>query len=155
MTNRYWPLKRGHVVTSGFGPRWGGMHFGVDFGWDGGSGGLPIYAVQGGTVVNVGPASGFGQWIVIDHPTEDGSGTTVYGTSSPRSATASASKRASGSGTSIRTPARTAASLRTYTSSGTGPCGHLPARIDSTTPTPRRGAVPGRGAPGAGTHCAA
>ncbi len=55
------------------------MHFGVDFGWDGGSGGLPIYAVQGGTVVNVGPASGFGQWIVIDHPTEDGSGTTVYG----------------------------------------------------------------------------
>ncbi|MBP2208154.1 hypothetical protein JOJ86_005880 [Rhodococcus percolatus] len=27
----------------------------------------------------VGPADGFGQWVVLDHPTEDGSGTTVYG----------------------------------------------------------------------------
>jgi hypothetical protein len=27
----------------------------------------------------VGPADGFGQWVVLDHPTGDGSGTTVYG----------------------------------------------------------------------------
>lgn len=75
----YWPLERGHIVTSGFGARWGGTHWGTDFGRDGGSGGMPVYAVQGGTVVHVGPASGFGQWVVVDHPTEDGGGTTVYG----------------------------------------------------------------------------
>lgn len=75
----YWPLERGHIVTSGFGARWGTMHFGTDFGREGGSGGMPVYAVQGGSVVNVGPASGFGQWVVLDHPTEDGGGTTVYG----------------------------------------------------------------------------
>jgi peptidase M23-like protein/putative peptidoglycan binding protein len=41
--------------------------------------GTPIYAAQGGTVAYIGRADGFGQWIVIDHPAEDGSGTTVYG----------------------------------------------------------------------------
>ncbi|WP_100226064.1 M23 family metallopeptidase [Rhodococcus rhodochrous] len=79
MARRYWPLERGHMVTSGFGARWGTTHWGTDFGREGGSGGMAVYAVQGGTVVNVGPASGFGQWVVLDHPTEDGSGTTVYG----------------------------------------------------------------------------
>lgn len=74
-----WPLPQGHIVTSGFGPRWGTVHYGTDFGWPGGSLGQPVYAVQGGTVVMVGPASGFGQWVVVDHPTADGSGTTVYG----------------------------------------------------------------------------
>ncbi|WP_237172333.1 M23 family metallopeptidase, partial [Prescottella equi] len=76
---RYWPLERGHMITSEFGQRWGTVHWGVDFGWEGGSAGRPVYAVQGGTVWAVGPASGFGQWVVLDHPTEDGSGTTVYG----------------------------------------------------------------------------
>lgn len=79
MASKFWPMKRGHVVTSGFGARWGTTHWGADFGWDGGSGGLPVFAVQGGTVVMVGPASGFGSWVVVDHPTEDGGGTTVYG----------------------------------------------------------------------------
>lgn len=79
MAAKFWPLQRGHMVTSPFGPRWGSQHWGVDFGRDGGSGGLPVYAVQGGTVWAVGPASGFGQWVVLDHPTEDGGGTTVYG----------------------------------------------------------------------------
>ena len=79
MAPKFWPLERGHVITSNFGPRWGTMHFGVDFGRDGGSGGMPVFAVQGGTVVMVGPASGFGQWVVVDHPAEDGGGTTVYG----------------------------------------------------------------------------
>lgn len=72
-------MKRGHMVTSGFGPRWGSMHYGVDFGWPGGSGGLPVYASQGGTVAMVGPASGFGQWVVVDSPAADGAGTQVYG----------------------------------------------------------------------------
>ncbi|OHD15063.1 MAG: hypothetical protein A2Y38_25975 [Spirochaetes bacterium GWB1_59_5] len=79
MASKFWPMKRGHVVTSGFGARWGTTHWGADFGWDGGSGGLPVFAVQGGTVVMVGPASGFGSWVVVDHPTGDGGGTTVYG----------------------------------------------------------------------------
>ena len=79
MSTRYIPVDRGFYVTSGFGARWGTVHYGLDYGRDGGSGGHPIYASQGGTVTMVGPASGFGQWIVLDHPTEDGSGTTVYG----------------------------------------------------------------------------
>lgn len=52
------------------------MHRGVDFA-------APeqtkIYASQAGTVVHIGRADGFGQWIVIDHPAEAGGGTTVYG----------------------------------------------------------------------------
>ncbi|MFI6045274.1 peptidoglycan DD-metalloendopeptidase family protein [Nocardia sp. NPDC051321] len=79
MPARYWPLPSGHVVTSPFGPREDGWHFGADFGWPGGSAGLAVYACQGGTVVRAGPARGFGQWVVIDHPDADGSGTTVYG----------------------------------------------------------------------------
>lgn len=72
------------MITSGFGPRWGTMHRGTDFGWPGGSGGLPVYAAQGGTVIRTGASTGFGGpspagWVVIDHPTADGSGATGYG----------------------------------------------------------------------------
>lgn len=81
---RYWPLERGRVLTSGFGPRGGDFHWGVDFGFPGGSGGRAVYAVQGGTVVMTGAATGFGGpdpagWVVIDHPSQQGNGTTVYG----------------------------------------------------------------------------
>lgn len=76
---RCWPMARGCVVTSGFEMRWGSMHWGIDLGWDGGSGGLPVFAAQDGTVAMAGPASGFGRWVVLDHPTEAGGGTTVYG----------------------------------------------------------------------------
>lgn len=79
MPGLFWPMQRGYIVTSGFGPRWGTVHYGTDFGWPGGSANRAVHAVQGGTVVMVGPASGFGQWVVVDHPTADGSGTTVYG----------------------------------------------------------------------------
>jgi len=84
MANRYMPVGAEMFVTSGFGPRWGTVHRGVDFGKTGGSANQPVYAAQGGTVVFCGAASGFGGpdpagWVVIDHPTEDGSGTTVYG----------------------------------------------------------------------------
>ncbi|WP_238845592.1 peptidoglycan DD-metalloendopeptidase family protein [Nocardia terpenica] len=41
--------------------------------------GTPVYAAQAGTVQYIGAASGFGQWIVLDHSDEQGSGTTVYG----------------------------------------------------------------------------
>ncbi|OZE39111.1 hypothetical protein CH278_02175 [Rhodococcus sp. 05-2254-5] len=78
---RYLPVEFGFFVTDTFGyQQWrGGTHWGNDYGRQGGSGGRPIYAAQGGTVTKAGPASGFGQWINIDHPTADGSGLTVYG----------------------------------------------------------------------------
>ena len=84
MAPRTSPVPSNSFVTSPFGPRDGGYHRGTDFGRDGGSAGMEVYAAQGGTVVYAGPASGFGGpdpagWVVVDHPTEDGSGTTVYG----------------------------------------------------------------------------
>lgn len=73
------PVDKGFVVTSGFGPRWGTVHYGTDFGVNGGSGGYPVYAVKDGTVTASGPASGFGQWVNIDHPASNGGGLSVYG----------------------------------------------------------------------------
>ncbi|MEZ2123003.1 peptidoglycan DD-metalloendopeptidase family protein [Corynebacterium sp. CCM 9203] len=66
------------VVTSGYGPRGGGFHYGLDISTAGPE--IPIYAFADGVVTNAGPASGFGQWIVISHQAEDGSRfDTVYG----------------------------------------------------------------------------
>ena len=73
------PVERDFYVTSGFGPRWSAHHWGVDFGAPGGSGGRPVYAVKDGTVVRAGPASGFGQWVGVDHPATNGGGETIYG----------------------------------------------------------------------------
>lgn len=73
------PVEKGFVVTSGFGPRWGTTHWGTDFGVDGGSGGKPIFAVKDGRVTRSGPASGFGRWITVDHPANNGGGETIYG----------------------------------------------------------------------------
>ena len=53
--------------------RWGSMHNGVDIA---NSLGTPIRAVAAGTVIDSGPAQGFGNWIRIRH--EDGS-ISVYG----------------------------------------------------------------------------
>ena len=48
--------------SSGYGPRAGGFHKGIDFAAPLGT---PIPAQYGGTVVQAGPASGFGNWVVI------------------------------------------------------------------------------------------
>lgn len=61
------------TFTSGFGPRWGTVHQGIDIANNLGS---PIYAVMDGTVINAGPAQGFGNWVVIKH---DGGEVSVYG----------------------------------------------------------------------------
>ena len=61
------------TFTSGFGPRWGTMHNGIDIA---NAIGTPISAVMAGTVIDSGPASGYGQWIRIKH--DDGS-MSVYG----------------------------------------------------------------------------
>lgn len=74
---RCYPLKSGtYTLSSGFGMRWGALHAGQDFAAPDGT---PIYACQGGTVKYIGSASGYGQWIVIDHDDSDGGGVTEYG----------------------------------------------------------------------------
>ncbi len=73
---RYYPLPQQFPAGSGFGPRGDGFHSGTDFPAPDGT---PFHACQGGTVQFIGPATGYGQWLVIDHPTEDGGGCTEYG----------------------------------------------------------------------------
>lgn len=48
------------TFTSGFGARWGTSHMGIDIA---NSIGTPIYAASDGTVIQAGPASGFGLWV--------------------------------------------------------------------------------------------
>ncbi|MFR9802639.1 M23 family metallopeptidase [Pseudonocardia sp. RS010] len=60
-------------LTSAAGPRWGTTHYGLDIA---NRIGTPIFAVADGTVVESGPASGFGLWVRIRH--SDGT-TSVYG----------------------------------------------------------------------------
>ncbi|NNH75587.1 M23 family metallopeptidase [Nocardia uniformis] len=61
------------AFTSGFGARWGTFHAGIDIAAPLGS---PIYAVAAGTVVDAGPAQGFGLWVRIRH--DDGT-ISIYG----------------------------------------------------------------------------
>lgn len=65
-----WPA--GGVVTSGFGPRWGRAHQGIDIAAPTGT---AIVAAQSGTVVSAGPYGGYGNMVLIDH---GGGFTTVY-----------------------------------------------------------------------------
>ena len=60
-------------LTSVFGARWGTTHYGIDIA---NSIGTPIVAAADGVVIEAGPASGFGNWVRIQH--EDGT-VTVYG----------------------------------------------------------------------------
>ncbi|MFD0366123.1 M23 family metallopeptidase [Nocardia sp. GCM10030253] len=59
--------------TSGYGARWGVQHLGIDIA---GPIGTPIYAVADATVIEAGPASGFGMWVRLLH--DDGT-VTIYG----------------------------------------------------------------------------
>jgi murein DD-endopeptidase MepM/ murein hydrolase activator NlpD len=84
MTVRYWPLGKGRIIASPFGPRPGEFHKGVDFGFSGGSALRPVYAVQSGTVLYAGSASGYGGpdpagWLVIDSSDAEGGGCLEYG----------------------------------------------------------------------------
>ncbi|WP_459162975.1 M23 family metallopeptidase [Bounagaea algeriensis] len=60
-------------LTSTYGMRGGSMHNGIDLA---NSIGTPIHSVAAGEVINAGPASGFGQWVRVQH--DDGT-ITVYG----------------------------------------------------------------------------
>lgn len=61
------------TLTSDFGPRWGTTHTGLDIA---NAIGTPVYAAADGTVLDSGPADGFGLWVRLQH--DDGT-TTVYG----------------------------------------------------------------------------
>ena len=69
------------TFTSGFGPRWGAMHNGVDFA---GPVGTPIYAALDGLIAAAGssgegPGVGFENWIIIDSVVDGRPVSTVYG----------------------------------------------------------------------------
>ncbi|MER7012278.1 M23 family metallopeptidase [Saccharopolyspora sp. NPDC000359] len=66
-----WPVQG--RITSKTGARWGKTHYGLDVA---NRIGTPIRAVKRGTVVEAGPASGFGLWVRVRHPHGT---TTVYG----------------------------------------------------------------------------
>ena len=83
-TQRFWPVTPDRIITSPFGPRWGTIHTGCDFGFNGGAGGRPVFACQGGTVIFSGAASGYGGpdpagWLVIDSDDHQGGGVFEYG----------------------------------------------------------------------------
>lgn len=66
----------GTTYTSRFGPRWGTQHQGIDLA---GPIGTPIVAACDGEVIDAGPASGFGLWVVIRHDIDGKKVDTVYG----------------------------------------------------------------------------
>ena len=57
-----WPLQG--VLTSGFGPRWGRMHTGIDIAAPAGT---PIHAAKAGEVIYAGWLNGYGNTVVVDH----------------------------------------------------------------------------------------
>lgn len=57
-----WPTSG--TVTSGFGPRWGRMHEGLDIAAPTGT---PVTAAASGTVIVAGGQGGYGNLVVIDH----------------------------------------------------------------------------------------
>nr|WP_275297013.1 DUF5930 domain-containing protein [Jannaschia sp. Os4] len=59
------PVRGAHRRTSGFGPRWGRMHSGMDFA---GPRGTPIVATASGVVTFAGWSSGYGKLVKIEHP---------------------------------------------------------------------------------------
>ncbi|WP_439659422.1 M23 family metallopeptidase [Lentzea sp. HUAS TT2] len=52
------------TLTSAYGPRWGGTHYGLDIA---NRIGTPIRSVMDGVVTDAGPASGFGLWVRVRH----------------------------------------------------------------------------------------
>ncbi len=62
-----WPVKYTRNITSGYGPRWGSFHEGIDIA-QGGIMGKPVFAADGGYVESVVYSSkGYGNNVVINH----------------------------------------------------------------------------------------
>ncbi|MCD8509764.1 MAG: peptidoglycan DD-metalloendopeptidase family protein [Bacillus sp. (in: Bacteria)] len=64
-------------ITSGYGMRWGRMHFGIDIG-QGGRSNVPIVAAESGIVTYAGWMNGYGNTILITHIIEGRQVTTLY-----------------------------------------------------------------------------
>lgn len=78
-----YPTDKGKTqVSSPYGPRDGGMHWGLDLA---GPRGTPIYAFADGDVVAAADAGvqGFGGWVVVDHTIDGKQIQTVYGHEEP------------------------------------------------------------------------
>ena len=65
--------------TSGFGPRWGSFHDGIDYAHGPEVMGHPMYSVADGTVVAAGPATGYGNWVRIMHDIDGQKVESLYG----------------------------------------------------------------------------
>jgi murein DD-endopeptidase MepM/ murein hydrolase activator NlpD len=57
-----WPIQG--VLTSGYGPRWGRMHTGIDIADPAGT---PIHAAKAGEVIYAGWLNGYGNTVLLDH----------------------------------------------------------------------------------------
>lgn len=75
MSALIWPLTS-YTLSSPYGSRSGGFHYGDDLAAPLNT---PIHASGDGTVAAAGSASGFGDWIVIDHIISGQKVSTVYG----------------------------------------------------------------------------
>lgn len=74
-----WPTTDDGTITSPFGMRGGAPHNGIDIAQPGSALNKPIFAARAGKVIASGPASGFGNWIVIQHEVNGKRYDTVYG----------------------------------------------------------------------------
>jgi murein DD-endopeptidase MepM/ murein hydrolase activator NlpD len=75
-----YPTTKNAVTTSGYKPPSRPTHRGLDLAQPGNAMGEPIFAARDGKVVASGPASGFGNWIVLLHENVNGKTySTVYG----------------------------------------------------------------------------
>ncbi|WP_278315009.1 M23 family metallopeptidase [Lolliginicoccus levis] len=71
------PMQAGtYTLSSPYGPRWGDFHYGLDYS---AAIAAPIFAFADGVVRASGPATGFGNWVVIDHNIDGQLISTVYG----------------------------------------------------------------------------
>lgn len=59
-----WPVPASRKISSGYGPRWGGFHPGVDITAPIGT---PIIATKDGVVISSGWEGGYGKCVIIDH----------------------------------------------------------------------------------------
>ncbi|MEM8903395.1 MAG: peptidoglycan DD-metalloendopeptidase family protein [Actinomycetota bacterium] len=107
------------TLTSGFGPRWGRMHQGIDIAAPTGT---PIAAADGGVVIHSGGLGGYGQTVIIDH---GGGIVTLY---------AHMSERIAGNGQSVSSGALIGRIGSTGNS--TGPHLHFEVRVNGAAQNP-------------------